>query len=82
MRYTKHKYFITIILAALINNINCYIGIDLDIATSSADVALNMPATINQHQYHIAVSLHNQEEYIVSPTLMVSSKKPKSIKPK
>lgn len=83
MIFTKHKYIIKIfILLALTIATNCYIDIDLDIATSSADVALNMPVTINNHQYHIAVSLYNQEEFIVSPTVMVSSKKPKSIKPK
>ncbi len=83
MKYSKDKYIITILISlVLIITTNCYIDIDLDIATSSADVALNMPVTINNHQYHIAVSLYNQEEFIVSPTVMVSKKKPKSIKPK
>lgn len=83
MIFAKNQYFITIItLLALATTTNSYVDIDLDITTSSADVALNMPLTINNHKYHIAVSLYNQEEFIVSPTVMANSKKPKSIKPK
>jgi hypothetical protein len=34
-----------------------YVDVDLAIETSSADVSLNMPITINNHVFHIGVSL-------------------------
>lgn len=37
-----------------------YIDIELAMVSSSADVCLNMPVTVDNQQYHIAVSLHNQ----------------------
>lgn len=41
--------------------IQTYIDIELAMVASSADVCLNMPITVDSQQYHIAVSLHNQE---------------------
>ena len=39
-----------------------------------------MPLTINQQEYHIAISLHSQDDYIVSPALLPHKKKHKGKK--
>ena len=44
-----------------IAEIAAYIDIELAMVSSSADVCLNMPITVDNQQYHVAVSLHNQE---------------------
>lgn len=54
-----------------------YVDVDLTVATSSADVRLNMPLTINNHKYHLAISLENKDEFIVSPNTLYPSKKQK-----
>ena len=51
-----------------------YIDIVLTTVTSSADICLNMPMTIDHQQYHIAVSLTNQHDFIVSPHVMPHKK--------
>ena len=79
MIFSKHKYIITIFISLLLlKEVRNYIDVDLTIATSSADICLNMPLTINNHPYHLAISLYNQKEFIVSPNALANSKKQKS----
>ena len=45
------------IFLVLLQQVYGYIDVDLAIETSAADVSLNMPVSINNHAYHIGVSL-------------------------
>ena len=56
-----HIKWAGLLLFLCIIEITAYIDIELAMVTSSADVCLNMPITVDNQQYHIAVSLHNQE---------------------
>jgi len=49
-----------LMLLFLLPQLQAYIDIELAMVSSSNDVCLNMPITIDSQQYHIAVSLHNQ----------------------
>jgi hypothetical protein len=81
MIFSKDKYIIAIVVSILLlQEVESYIDVDLTLATSSADVCLNMPLTINNHPYHLAISLYNQQEFIVSPNALTHSKKQKSSK--
>ena len=64
--------FVFVLLAA---PASCYIDIEMPVVTSSADVALNMPLTLNSIEYHLAVSLENKEEFLVAPTAMPHHKR-------
>jgi hypothetical protein len=44
-----------------------YIDISLDIASSSSDIAFNLPLTLASTKCPIAISLENKEEFIVAP---------------
>lgn len=66
-----------LLLLGLLTTTLSYIDIELAVSTSSADVALNMPLTINDQQYHIAVSVENKEEFIVAPDALPHAKKKK-----
>ena len=79
MNHQKFKYtFLTFCIFML--GIHAYIDITMAEVTSSADVALNMPVTIGGYQYHIAVSLHQQDDFIVLPASKSPSKKVKAVK--
>lgn len=65
------------ILLTLVTNTHSYIDIELAVTTSSADVALNMPLTINDQQYHIAIAIENKEDFIVAPEALPHVKKKK-----
>ena len=54
--------------------VSSYIDIVLTTVTSSSDICLNMPLVIDHQQYHIAVSLSNQPDFIVSPHVMPHKK--------
>ena len=45
-----------------------YIDISLEIATSSSDIAYNLPLSLNSQKLLIAISLENKEEFIVTPS--------------
>lgn len=44
-----------------------YIDITLDIASSSSDIAFNLPLTLAAIKCPVALSLQNKEEFIVMP---------------
>jgi hypothetical protein len=73
----KSSLFLLFLLAPL----EAYIDIELAVVTSAADVCLNMPMNINNLQYHIAVSLHQQQDIIVAPSALPHKKKASSTKP-
>ena len=82
MNHQKFKFTILALLTFVII-VHSYIDIQLATVTSSADIALNMPLTIAGVQYHVAVSLHQQDDFIVSPSAVGHKKKGKvSKKPK
>ena len=82
MNNQKFKWVLAVSVTLLIT-VHSYIDIGLTAVTSSADLALNMPLTINSMQYHIAVSLHSQQDFIVSPSVLPHKKTlPTSKKPK
>jgi hypothetical protein len=68
---------VSLILLTLLTTTLSYIDIELAVTTSSADVSLNMPLTINDQQYHIAVSIENKEDFIVAPEALPHAKKKK-----
>ncbi len=71
------RLFVSLMLSALFTTTFSYIDIDLAVTTSSADVSLNMPLTINDQQYHIAISIENKEDFIVAPEALPHAKKKK-----
>jgi hypothetical protein len=57
-----------------------YVDIELAVTTSSADISFNMPLTINNLKYQIALSLENKGEFLVAPEAMPHNKKKKGSK--
>lgn len=55
-----------VLLTLLLASATSYIDIALDIATSTSDIAFNLPLTIAGNKCPLAVSLENKEEFIVA----------------
>jgi hypothetical protein len=49
-----------LILLTFFENTNSYIDIDCEITSSSSDIAFNVPLTIGNGKYPIALSLENK----------------------
>jgi hypothetical protein len=60
MRSSLKAILQAFIVLAFIETINSYIDIDCEITSSSSDIAFNLPLSIANTKYPIALSLENK----------------------
>lgn len=63
-----------VLILTLLTTVSSYIDITLPIASSSSDIAFNLPMTVGGNKMPLAISLENKDEFLVVTKKGKSSK--------